>query len=455
MKKYILLALVCVLGSCSHSIKKEQTENQPPLGKSLGFSILYSSNIDAEIAPCGCRSNPLGGTQRRLNWKNSLDEKLGGNTKFLSIDSGDTFFPTTPAPEYLLPQYMVQAKNLVRAYNALDVQYFSPGELDFAGGLHLLLSILRNAKFQTINSNIVYSNSEQSVFKTFDVFTVGDKKIGIFGLIDPDLSLPDEIKALNPSLIAVKMISTLKAKNVDIIILLSHLSTPKDEILVAQTSGIDYIFGAHSMNFLTQPLRKDSTLIFEASLRGEHIGIFNGESNHLVDMGENFDSDVKNPNQLDLLIKKNKTEIAKLNETLDRVLLSNNQNPQPFKGANSCIHCHKEQNLFVQNTRHSHAYQTLKSKGEHKNLQCLACHTLGQGMPGGYSNVKNLTPQFHNVQCENCHGPSGHDPLQRVGMSTCLKCHHEDRAPTWYKDGRPNYAIITEKYRLMSCPSMR
>ena len=77
---------------------------------------------------------------------------------------------------------------------------------------------------------------------------------------------------------------------------------------------------------------------------------------------------------------------------------------------------------------------------------CLACHTTGYGLVGGFSSIEK-TPHMAGVTCEACHGPGGgyvdtvmsrskpefltQDAVQR-GLKyppteeTCRVCHNEN-----------------------------
>ncbi len=63
-------------------------------------------------------------------------------------------------------------------------------------------------------------------------------------------------------------------------------------------------------------------------------------------------------------------------------------------------------------------------------VSCRPCHTVGFGKPGGYVDF-NTTPQFTNIQCENCHGPgSKHQVEANLSAFVCGDCHVGVRRPT-------------------------
>ena len=52
-----------------------------------------------------------------------------------------------------------------------------------------------------------------------------------------------------------------------------------------------------------------------------------------------------------------------------------------------------------------------KAAGGQTNSSCLPCHTVGYGLPTGFSftnknGVFSYTTNLAGVQCENCHGPA-------------------------------------------------
>jgi hypothetical protein len=75
-----------------------------------------------------------------------------------------------------------------------------------------------------------------------------------------------------------------------------------------------------------------------------------------------------------------------------------------FASAQACAQCHTSAHKTWQESHHAKAWKTLKDRDKHEDPSCVSCHVLGFDAKGGFvSEVKS--PQFINVQCENCHGP--------------------------------------------------
>ncbi len=107
----------------------------------------------------------------------------------------------------------------------------------------------------------------------------------------------------------------------------------------------------------------------------------------------------------------------------------------------TCGNCHVGHQADWKTSNHAGAFQTLASNPGQQAF-CYTCHTVsdkGNLVPGpaGYDAVKDAA--YHDVQCENCHGPGfehvtapdtdGTQPLAHVGVlgadsaASCAACH--------------------------------
>ena len=97
-----------------------------------------------------------------------------------------------------------------------------------------------------------------------------------------------------------------------------------------------------------------------------------------------------------------------------------------YSGGEFCAVCHAGERTTWQLTNHAHAFETLIEHGEERNAECLPCHTVGWGEPGGFGAASRYA-HLEGVQCENCHGRGGpHQSPQFAEVSlekTCAGCH--------------------------------
>jgi 2',3'-cyclic-nucleotide 2'-phosphodiesterase (5'-nucleotidase family) len=144
-------------------------------------------------------------------------------------------------------------------------------------GKEFLIGISKKAKFPFLSSNVVDEESGKLLFQPSLVKEINGMRVGIFSLLSPDvfLSATDLRKKgliiRNPIEAAQSMIKELQPRT-DLLILLSHLSYPKDVELAQTVSGIHFIIGSHTgANLIYPPLIK-STYILETAPKGMYVG---------------------------------------------------------------------------------------------------------------------------------------------------------------------------------------
>ncbi len=117
-------------------------------------------------------------------------------------------------------------------------------------------------------------------------------------------------------------------------------------------------------------------------------------------------------------------------EAFSKQKLKSLENTQ-FVGAAACQGCHAQSHKIWSESHHASALATLQEVGKDKDPECVSCHVLGLNDDGGYVD-QQATPQFANVQCENCHGPMKKhlaNPTQPLGeelarpKGVCVSCH--------------------------------
>ena len=115
--------------------------------------------------------------------------------------------------------------------------------------------------------------------------------------------------------------------------------------------------------------------------------------------------------------------------------------PSPVYGSsNACAECHASILSTELNTQHPQAFRALQQIGQTTNAACLACHTVGYGLPTGFRSAA-ATPQLEGVQCENCHGPAANHaanyidptavPQVELAATVCGGCHTGPQQPTY------------------------
>ena len=120
--------------------------------------------------------------------------------------------------------------------------------------------------------------------------------------------------------------------------------------------------------------------------------------------------------------------------------------PTQYSAARGCRVCHEKQYNDWALTRHACAWETLVRIGKEKDPECIRCHVLGFGTPGGFAHPdekimmgghlqKKRTAYLADVQCESCHGSYGcpdytlRPKAEKVPETTCRRCHDAKHSP--------------------------
>ncbi len=172
---------------------------------------------------------------------------------FMLLEGGD-IFQGTPVGEFTKGKAVIEYMNMV-GYDAMTL-----GNHDFDKGMEVLKPLLDMAKFPVMAANIVDSSSRQIVdfVKPFVILEKGGVKVGIFGVITHymrGMATPEHIRGMDfekETATTRKMVDTLKALGVDIIVFLSHAGFRHDKAIADSVPGIDVIVGAHSHTGLRQ-----------------------------------------------------------------------------------------------------------------------------------------------------------------------------------------------------------
>lgn len=100
-----------------------------------------------------------------------------------------------------------------------------------------------------------------------------------------------------------------------------------------------------------------------------------------------------------------------------------------YSGNEFCMMCHETEYETYLLTDHSKAFDTLVRHGASAKPECVSCHVVGYGKPGGFNLEDPYTARnFENVGCESCHGRGGPHlspdfVKDRNYENTCRQCH--------------------------------
>ncbi len=244
------------------------------------IAILLTSDIQSQLFPYDTKKKITVGDQ-----KVKVAVTTGGFTRIASlvkgvkavsdgtlvVDTGDLFAGPVFTTFHGIPE--------VEAMNMIGYDVLAPGNHEFDQGIDTMVSALKKAKFAVLIANINTTNEGlKNVIKPYIVKNVAGVKIGIFGLITPDLpritNVGNAVTVEDPIAVAKEMVKKLRdEEKVDIVIAATHIGTPLDEKLAKEVPGIDIILGGHTHDVLYEKI--GNTIIAHAGAKGEVLGYLN------------------------------------------------------------------------------------------------------------------------------------------------------------------------------------
>jgi len=247
---------------------------------SPSITLLYTSDMQGNIDPCGCSKNPLGGIGARASllrlWKTR------GNNHALLVDSGDAF-----ASEKLFEAFNKPRRDfLVKVMNYVGYDLLNVGDTEFGFNRTALKELGAQAKFPLVSANIIDKTTGKPFFTPYVIKEMGGLKIAFLGLITtkPSPRIPPHhiyrLLFADPITTARKYVPLVKGQS-DLVIVVSHLGLSEDMNLAKGVPDIDIIIGGHDGKVLYDPIKIGKILILQAGDRGQYVGKltlgFNGQ----------------------------------------------------------------------------------------------------------------------------------------------------------------------------------
>ncbi len=194
----------------------------------------------------------------------------------LLLDAGDMM---TGNPISRIPDDGVPGWGLFSLMNIVHYDAWAIGNHDFDQGQANLHGILSRLEFPSLSANLVLAADSPIAhdLKPYVIETVGALRVGIIGLMTPDLKRVSaagvvagvEVAAPVPRL--RELVSKIDPQT-DVIIVLSHMGDDLDRAVAAQVEGVDVIVGGHTHRRLYPPVRVGDTLIVQTGAKLQYLG---------------------------------------------------------------------------------------------------------------------------------------------------------------------------------------
>ena len=200
---------------------------------SESIKLILTANVNGETDPCGWKKRPMGGLARKSTIISN--NKINGY-ELLIADAGNLFFKKDNiSPGVTMETSKETAKIIVKCFNSIGCNAFSPSSHDFAGGYDFLKTLENEADFPFISANI-FGKYGEKIFEPYVIENIKGKKIAFIGLsskfLSQGVSVRDPFKMLEENL------EEIDSKS-DMIVLLFNASEGDLNILKSKNYNVD------------------------------------------------------------------------------------------------------------------------------------------------------------------------------------------------------------------------
>jgi len=239
------------------------------------LTILETNDLQSQIFPYREGEGSAGQVGGLARIATIISQVRKTEPAVVVLDGGDIFL--APSLRRYGGRPEIEAMNLI-GYDCATI-----GNHEFDCGQEAFAHIVDLAEFPFVCANLDVSGSALLAgrIQPYIIREIGNKVVGIFGLVIPHLDQVTEIgrgiEVERDFLAKAAEVVAYLRPRVDILIALTHLGSQRDRELASSVRGIDVIVGAHSHEAFSEPIVvKDSsgstTLIVQSGERGKFVG---------------------------------------------------------------------------------------------------------------------------------------------------------------------------------------
>ncbi len=189
----------------------------------------------------------------------------------LILDNGDTIHGTYE---------VVQEKgwNMIPILNKMGIQAMT-FHWDIGYGPENLKKIGEKLSYPILAINCYEEETNELYFEPYHIFDVGGLSVGVIGIACNiiDKTMPDSFSEGLYFTLGKEELPTyihkLKEKQVDLVVVLSHLGFPQDYKLMSEVEGVDICLSGHTHNRIEKKVQVGRTTIIQSGHQGSFIGV--------------------------------------------------------------------------------------------------------------------------------------------------------------------------------------
>mmetsp|Transcript_82483 Transcript_82483/g.229958 ORF Transcript_82483/g.229958 Transcript_82483/m.229958 type:complete len:1740 (-) Transcript_82483:51-5270(-) len=233
------------------------------VGKVEVMTILHFNDV-YNVEPR--KKEPVGGIARFVTRMKELkQEAFARGEPPICLFSGDAFNPS-------LTSTATKGKHMVPALNAVGINTACYGNHDFDFGVDELVELAAETNFPWLISNVVDRAMGKPLAKGQPTRMVDwhGRKIGLMGLVEREWLVT--LHTLEPSDVvfedfcdcARRLGRQLREDGADVVIALTHMRVPNDELLANEVAELDLILGGHDHHYDVKPVGPHGTYVLKS-----------------------------------------------------------------------------------------------------------------------------------------------------------------------------------------------
>lgn len=401
------------------------------------FSLVYTGQLGGELEPCACtQDSDLGGIRRLAS---AVDGLRADNGDLVLVSVGGLLGTTQPAHQ-VTNRFILQGIAALE-YDAISLQWH-----DLIYGFDALAA--EPLPWVATNwSQSSVGTKQQALVTSVRIIEFDSLRVGFLNWLGPNPSqehdhLATQGRVQSDTQELENQLTALKAKSAFTIVAVNDAG---HSLINLPLALIDVLLLSSSDEEYLSPERIGQTWVLRAGTRGQRLGHLTFSSDGVGGWKLKshdvikLDSAVPDAKRLDTWYEQ--YELALVEDYRAREKLAKKiRSDGHYTGDKMCGLCHSNQKAQWKITEHARAYQSLQAASKQFDANCVVCHVVGFGEPGGFYSAQ-AEPDLRNVGCEACHGPGkshqasgGTMQTSRVTMSACRSCHTREHSPTFNPD---------------------
>lgn len=229
------------------------------------MTILHFNDV-YNVAPR--EKEPVGGVARFVTRVRELkaESVARGEEEAVVLFSGDAFNPSMTSTTTF-------GKHMVPALNAIGIHTACYGNHDFDFGVDNLISMASSNNFPWLISNVTDKKTGRPLAEglTTRMLDFHGRKIGLIGLVEKEWLVtlatidPDDVEYEDFCPCARRLATQLKTQQgAEIVIALTHMRVPNDELLAHEIAEVDIILGGHDHHYDVKPVGPHGTYVLKS-----------------------------------------------------------------------------------------------------------------------------------------------------------------------------------------------